>query len=188
MPREILVVIGSPRRKGNSATLAKQVASGAKASGARVETIFLQGMDIRPCTACDACRTKLKKDCIIQDDMKGLYPKMKAADGIVIASPIYWFTISAQTKLFMDRWYALGGDDGYDLAGKKFGIVLAYADADPFTSGAVNALRTFQDAFNYIGAELLGAVYGSAWKAGEIKKNKDLMDAAYELGRKIAGA
>ena len=81
-----------------------------------------------------------------------------------------------------------GGDDGYELAGKKFAIVLAYADADPFTSGAVNALRTFQDAFNFIGAELVGAVYGSAWKAGEIKKNKAVMEAAYELGRKIAGA
>ena len=187
MPRKIMVVIGSPRRKGNSATLAKQVADGAKDAGAKVDTFFLQGMDIRPCTACDACRTKLKKDCIIKDDMKKLYPKMKAADGIVIASPIYWFTVSAQTKLFMDRWYALGGDDGYELAGKKFGIVLAYADADPFTSGAVNALRTFQDAFNFIGAELVGAVYGSAWKAGEIKKNKGLMEAAFALGRKIAG-
>ena len=188
MAQKILVVIGSPRRNGNSASLAKQVAAGARAAGAKAETVFLQSLNIRPCTACDACRRKLKKDCIIKDDMKALYPKMKAADAIVIASPIYWFTISGQTKIFMDRWYALGGDDGYALAGKKFGIVLAYADADPFSSGAVNALRTFQDAFNYIGAELVGAVYGSAWKAGEIKKNKAVMDAAYELGRKIAGA
>jgi multimeric flavodoxin WrbA len=188
MAKKILVVIGSPRRKGNSAALAKQVAAGAKETGAKVETVFLQGMNIQPCTACDACRKKLKKDCIIKDDMKALYPKIKAADGIVIASPIYWFTVSAQTKLFMDRWYALGGEDGYDLAGKKFAIALAYADADPFTSGAVNALRTFQDAFNFIGAEVVGTVYGSAWKAGEITKNKALMDAAYDLGRKIAAA
>lgn len=188
MPKKVLVVIGSPRRNGNSASLAKQVAAGAKVVGAKVETVFLQGMNIQPCTACDACRKKLKKDCIIKDDMRALYPKLKSADAIVIASPIYWFTISAQTKLFMDRWYALGGDDGYALAGKKFAVVLAYADADPFTSGAVNALRTFQDAFNFIGAELVGTVYGSAWKAGEIKKNKALMDSAYELGRKLTSA
>ncbi len=188
MPKKVLVAIGSPRRNGNSASLAKQVAAGAKVVGAKVETVFLQGMNIQPCTACDACRKKLKKDCIIKDDMRALYPKLKSADAIVIASPIYWFTISAQTKLFMDRWYALGGDDGYALAGKKFAVVLAYADADPFTSGAVNALRTFQDAFNYIGAEVVGTVYGSAWKAGEIKKNKALMDSAYELGRKLASA
>lgn len=188
MARKILVVIGSPRRNGNSASLAKEAAAGAKEAGAKVETIFLQGMNIQPCTACDACRRKLKKDCILKDDMRALYPKMKAADGIVIASPIYWFTVSAQTKLFMDRWYALGGDDGYELAGKKFAVVLAYADADPFSSGAVNALRMFQDAFNYLGAEVVGTVYGSAWKAGEIRKNKALMDAARALGKKIAGA
>ncbi len=186
MGQKIMVVIGSPRRKGNSATLAKRVVEGAREAGAKVESFFLQAMDIRACTACDACRTKLKKACIIKDDMQKLYAKMKAADGIVIASPIYWFTVSAQTKLFMDRWYALGGDDGYELAGKKFGVVLAYADADPFTSGAVNALRTFQDAFNYLGARLVGTVYGSAWKAGEIKKNQALMDAAYDLGKKMA--
>lgn len=188
MARKILVVIGSPRRNGNSASLAKEAAAGAKEAGAKVETIFLQGMNIQPCTACDACRRKLKKDCILKDDMRALYPKMKAADGIVIASPIYWFTVSAQTKLFMDRWYALGGDDGYELAGKKFAVVLAYADADAFSSGAVNALRMFQDAFNYLGAEVVGTVYGSAWKAGEIRKNKALMDAARALGKKIAGA
>ena len=188
MGRKIVIAVGSPRKRGNSSTLASQVASGAKAAGAQVETFYLHGMNIKPCTACNACRKKKARGCVIRDAMQPLYPKIRAADAIVIASPVYWFTVSAQTKLFMDRWYALGGDDGYELAGKKFAVVLAYADADPFASGAVNALRTFQDAFNFIGAELVGTVYGSAWKAGEIKKNKALMDSAYELGRKLAGA
>jgi multimeric flavodoxin WrbA len=187
MAKNIMVVIGSPRKKGNSATLAAEVVKGGRAEGAKVETVFLQELDIQACTACDACRRKLRKDCVIDDDMRRLYPKLKAADAVVIASPIYWFTISAQTKLFMDRWYALGGDDGYpDLAGKKFGVVLTYADADPFSSGAVNALRTFQDAFRYLGVDLVGSVYGSAWKAGEIRGNEPVMQAAYELGRSIA--
>ena len=186
MPRKIMVVIGSPRKKGNSSVLAKQVAAGAKAGGARVETFFLHEMNIKPCTACDACRKNPKIDCVIQDDMRILYPKLKSADAIVIASPVYWFTVSAQTKLFMDRWYGLGGDEGYALAGKRFGIVLAYAGEDPFVSGAVNALRMFQDALRFIDAEIVGMVYGSAWKAGEVRKNKALMEEAYELGKKIA--
>ena len=69
MAKKILVVIGSPRRDGNTASLAKEVAAGAKEAGAKVETIFLQGMNIQACTACDACRRKLKKDCILKDDM-----------------------------------------------------------------------------------------------------------------------
>jgi hypothetical protein len=67
-----------------------------------------------------------------------------------------------------------------------FGIVLTYADADPFSSGAVNALRTFQDALNYVGASSIGMVYGSAWEAGAIKKNKELMEKAYDLGKRLA--
>jgi multimeric flavodoxin WrbA len=182
----VVIAVGSPRKKGNSATLAKQVAAGASLSGAKVETFFLHYLNIRPCTACDGCRKKEHIDCVIQDDMQMLYPKLRSADAVVIASPIYWFTVSAQTKLFMDRWYGLGGDDGYALEGKRFGIVLAYGDVDPFVSGAVNALRTLQDALGFIEAEIVGMVYGSASKAGEIKNNKDLMDEAFELGKKLA--
>jgi multimeric flavodoxin WrbA len=182
----VLIAVGSPRKKGNSATLAKQVAAGASSAGGAVETVFLHDLNIKPCTACDGCRKKKHIDCVIQDDMQRLYPKLRTADAIVIASPIYWFTVSAQTKLFMDRWYGLGGDNGYALTGKKFGIVLAYADADPFVSGAVNALRTLQDALRFIEAEIVGMVYGSASKAGEIRHNKALMNEAYELGRAVA--
>jgi multimeric flavodoxin WrbA len=185
--KNVMIVVGSPRKRGNSSLLAKQVASGAKDAGAKVELFFLHGMNIKPCSACDGCRKKRGTGCVIRDDMQKLYPRMRAADAIVIASPIYWFTVSAQTKLFMDRWYAFGADENYKvLAEKKFGIVLAYADADPFSSGAVNALRTFQDAFNYLGADVVGTVYGSAWKAGEIGKNKPVMKQAYALGEKIA--
>ncbi len=185
--KKVMIVVGSPRKKGNSATLAQRVAAGARAQGAEVETFFLHDMNIQPCNACDACRKKKSMDCVLDDDMRNLYPKLRKADAILIASPIYWFTVSAQTKLFMDRCYALGSEEeGYALAGKRCGIVLTYADADPFISGAVNALRTFQDACRYIGANLVGMVYGSAWKAGEIRRNKGVMAEAYELGRKLA--
>jgi multimeric flavodoxin WrbA len=186
--KKILLVMGSPRKEGNSATLAKQVAAGAEAGGAEVESFTLHGMNIQPCTACNACREENSKGCVIDDDMEVLYSKLRQADALVISSPIYWFTVSAQTKLFMDRWYALGGpgEEYAAFAGKRIGIVLTYADVDPFTSGAVNALRTFQDAFNYVGAEIVGMVYGSASEAGEIARNRDLMGEAYELGKKLS--
>jgi len=122
----------------------------------------------------------------LKDDMAPLYSKLRKADAIVMATPVYWFTVSAQTKLFMDRWYAMGGDEGYPFKGKRFGIVLAYGDEDPFCSGAVNALRTFEDALGYVGAEIVGMVYGRASKAGEIKKNKTLLKKAYQLGKNLA--
>ena len=72
------------------------------------------------------------------------------------------------------------------LAYKKFAFVLAYGDSDPFNSGAVNALRTFQDGMAYIGAQIAGTVYGSASKPGEIAGNEALMDKAYRLGQRLA--
>ena len=111
--KNVMIVIGSPRKRGNSSILAKQVASGAEDAGAKVELFFLHNMNIKPCSACEGCRKKRATGCVIRDDMQKLYPKMRAADAIVIASPIYWFTVSAQTKLFMDRWYAFGADENY---------------------------------------------------------------------------
>jgi multimeric flavodoxin WrbA len=181
-----MIVIGSPRKGGNSAVLAEQVATGAEAVGAQVEVFTLHDMDVRPCRACDACRKGKNLECAVNDDMQTLYPKLREAGALVIASPIYWFTVSAQTKAFMDRWYALGGTQKYAaLKGKHIGIVLTYGDADPFISGAVNALRTLQDSFGYVGAEIVGMVYGSADEAGEIRDNVGLVKKAYELGKKL---
>jgi len=186
--KKIVIVIGSPRENGNSAILAEQVASGARISGAEVEVFNLHKLAISPCNACDACRQVGANGCIIKDDMQILYPKLTAADAIVIASPIYWFSVSAQTKLLIDRFYGMGEHPNNALKGKKMGIILTYADADPFISGAVNALRMFQDIFNYVGAEIVGMVYGSAWKTGEIESNKEVMDKAYELGKTLAAS
>jgi multimeric flavodoxin WrbA len=183
----VLILKGSPREKGNSSLLADQVADGARAAGAEVESFCLHNMDIRPCDACDACQGT-DADCIIEDDMQILYPKLRSADAIVVASPIYWFTMSAQTKLCIDRWYALEDPQGNALAGKQIGIVLTYGDTDPFTSGAVNAIRAFQDMFRYVKANLVGIVYGSASKAGEIQNQQELMERAFKLGRKLADA
>lgn len=195
--RKILIIKGSPRKGGNSSTLAKEVAKGAKAQGAEIKSIYLHELNINPCSGCEACQEAKDKDCIIDDDMKNLYPKIKEADALVFASPIYWFTYSAQTKLFIDRCFALifiqqvEGEDGptfkleTDLAEKKIGIILTYGDRDPYISGAINAIRTFQDMFRYIGSEIVGMVYGSALAPGEISSNKELMKQAFDLGKKL---
>lgn len=186
-PKEVLVLMGSPRKKGNSSTLALEAVRGAKEAGAHVACHHLHGMNIHPCRACDYCRKEPKRTCSQADDMDTLYPKVRSADAILIAGPVYWFSIGAQTKLFMDRLYALGNEEGYGLRGKKIGIILTYADEDAFTSGAVNALRSFQDAFNYVEAQIVGMVYGTGSAAGEVRNNKELMAKAVELGKLLAG-
>jgi multimeric flavodoxin WrbA len=185
MSKRIVILKGSPRERGNSAVLADQVAEGAKAAGALVESIYLHSMDIRPCDACDECHDG-HEGCIIEDDMQQLYPKLVAADAIVIASPIYWFTISAQLKLCIDRWYGLETPKGNALAGKQIGIVLTYGDSDPYTSGAINAIHTFEHIFRYMHSEIVGMVYGTASNVGDVAQQPDLMGKAVKLGQKLA--
>lgn len=186
MKSRLIILKGSPNKNGNSSILADRVAQGAKDSGMEVDSFLLHDMKINPCDACDFCQGLGDGNCIVEDDMQLIYPKLISAAAILLASPIYWFTISAQLKLCIDRWYALEGPEGNALAGKRFGVVLAYGDSDPYTSGAINAIRTIQDVCRYIKGEFIGVAYGSALKAGEIEKLPEILQQAYNLGGKLA--
>ena len=185
MGKSVLIVKGSPRINGNSASLAEQVLVGAKGAGAEVEAINIAEMDIRPCDACDVCREN-HAGCIVEDDMQALYPNLIAADVIVLAFPIYFFTINAQMKLFLDRWYALENEQGYLIRDKQLALVFVYGDTDLYTSGGINAIHTFEAMSRYIGIEIAGMVYGTADKQGDVEKQPELMAAAFNLGEKIA--
>jgi len=184
--KRVLVLLGSPRKKGNSSTLAEQIIKGAESVGAKVETIHLHAMNIAPCQSCYTCQKRDSKGCAIDDDMQTIYQKLIDNEAWVIASPVYWFNMSAQTKLFMDRCFALPAYNKDAFSGKRIAIAMSYGDTDPFTSGCVNALRCFQDAFRYVGAKIVGMVYGSALDSGEINSNESLMQKAEELGKTLA--
>ena len=187
--KRILIFKGSPREKGNSSTLAEQVALGARQAGAEVETFSLQRLNIQPCNGCDACqRAGGNGHCIIDDDMQALYPKLASADTIVIASPVYWFSLCAQTKTLIDRWYALESPQGSALRGKEFALVLAYGDDDAFASGGINAIRTFQDMCRYLRGTVAGIVHGTASAMGDVQKQPELMERAHALGKKVGTA
>jgi multimeric flavodoxin WrbA len=187
MIQKTLILLGSPRKKGNSATLAERVKDGVTAAGGEVETVYLNSLKIRPCQGCEKCQQEDSIRCVIDDDMQSLYPKINDASALVIASPIYWFNFSAQTKAFFDRCYAVWvGGNRKAFAGRRFALVLTFEDTDPFSSGAVNAMRSFQDICKYLGARIEGMIYGSAGKAGEIKSNRALMQKAYSLGEQLA--
>ncbi|MGE5124124.1 MAG: flavodoxin family protein [Acidobacteriaceae bacterium] len=185
MTVKLLILKGSPREKGNSAALAERAAAGARQAGAQVTSIYLHGLDIRPCDGCDLCIEE-GVPCVIEDDMQSLYPKLLEADALLLASPIYWFTYSAQLKLCIDRWYGLWNKHPKAFRGKPVGIILTYGDSDLYTSGGINAIHTFETTFRFLQAPIAGLVYGSASDPGDIDKQPELMQAAYELGSKLA--
>lgn len=184
--KKILVAVGSPRKNGNTALLVKKAVEGIESAGGVSEILNLHELNIKPCTACDWCRDNRGKFCVLNDDMKDIYPKLLEAYGLIIATPIYWFTVSAQTKVFMDRWYGFVDAGGYMFKEMPMGLMMVYGDSDPLKSGAINALRTFQDAFRYLGVPLIGTVYGSAHEAGEIASDSEVLDKAFALGNSIA--
>lgn len=104
MPKEILVLTGSPRRDSNTEKLAEAFVRGAKAAGHRVEVFNVAQMEIAPCTGCEYCSTH-PGECCIQDDMQTIMPHLFTADTIVFATPVYFYGMTAQLKLALDRMY-----------------------------------------------------------------------------------
>jgi multimeric flavodoxin WrbA len=133
--KRVLILTASPRKNGNSTILALKAAEGVKAEGGEADVVPIGNLRIAPCNACDSCRTKPEAGCVIKDDMQPLYQKIKDAQGIIFATPVYWFNVSAQMKLFIDRSYAIHGKGYYAFTGKDVGVILTYEDEDVFVSG-----------------------------------------------------
>lgn len=104
MKKEILILTGSPRKNGNTESLAAAFAKGAKAKGHSV-TIFNASKNIGGCQACDTCWSK-GRACTFIDAFTDLEPLLEKADTLVLASPVYWFGFSSQIKAAIDRLYA----------------------------------------------------------------------------------
>jgi len=184
-PKRVLVLAASPRKNGNSTILALKAAEGVKAEGGEADVVPIGHLKIAPCNACNSCITKPEAGCVIKDDMQPLFQKIRNAQGIIFATPVYWFNMSAQMKLFIDRAYAIQDKGCWAFTGKDVGVILTYGDEDVFSSGGTNALRSFQDVFAFTQANVIGTVYGSADKAGDVQTNGQLLQKAYDLGRKL---
>ncbi|MBN1857947.1 flavodoxin family protein [Candidatus Bipolaricaulota bacterium] len=184
MSEQLLVLIGSPRKEGNSATLAGEAAEQARQLGSAVDTVFLHDLRITPCDGCGKCRRSIDAECVIEDDMTSLYPKLRGASAILIATPIYSYSSTAQTKLLLDRLYALGSSNGSALSGKRYGFIVVYGGSNPFDSGAATAMRCFHDTFARK-ASWMRMVHGSVSALGDAAKNVDLLVQARELGQDL---
>ncbi|MCK5298571.1 MAG: flavodoxin family protein [Candidatus Heimdallarchaeota archaeon] len=183
---KVLIFNGSPRRNGNTSTLIKECVRAINKSGKEAEIFFLNDMTIKPCQFCDWCIDNNVLSCVEEDDMHELYPKLLESDVIIFAAPIFWFNVSAQMKIFIDRLYAFHGKGGFPLTQKKIGTILVYGDNDVETSGVNNAIGTMKDIISYMKSEDMGIVHGTAYKIGDAEKNTELMKQAYDLGLEVS--
>ncbi|MGV8074367.1 MAG: flavodoxin family protein [Syntrophobacteraceae bacterium] len=102
---KILAIYGSPRRNGNTSYLLRQAVKGAREAGAQVDEVVLRDLKMSPCLEIYGCKKSGR--CVIQDDYQELYDKLIACKGLMLASPIFFYSVSAQTKIFMDRCQSL---------------------------------------------------------------------------------
>jgi multimeric flavodoxin WrbA len=96
--------------------------------------------------------------------------------------------MTAQTKAFLDRWYALISDEGFDLEGKTLSLLMVYGDSDLYTSGGINVIHTLESICRYTGMCFDGIVHGSAMNIGDAAKNPELLKKAYALGKTLAAS
>ena len=179
MKKKVLIISASPRRGGNSDTLCNRFMQGAEEVGHEVEKIFLKDCNIHFCTGCGTC-SNLHKPCPQKDDAAGIVAKMVEADVIVMATPVYFYTMNAQMKTLIDRTCARYTE----ISHKEFYFIVAAAEENK--SDMERTIEGFRG-FTYCleGAQEKGIIYGvGAWQVGEIKDKPAMMEA-YEMGKAV---
>ena len=179
MSKKVLVISASPRKDGNSDLLSDQFILGAEEAGNTAEKIFLKEYMVNYCRACDACQNN-GGVCIQDDDMSNILDKMIEADVIVLATPVYFYTMNAQLKTLIDRTYARY----ISIADKEFYFIATAAVQDKKAMmRTIEGLRGFTSVLS--GAEEKGVIYATGvWKKGDVKGTK-FMEEAYEMGKAV---
>jgi len=182
----VLAVCGSARKEGNTATLMREALAGAGVPEA--EIVFVSELDMSGCRGCRKCRKEGLKGCVLKDEMQGLYDRMKAADALVIGSPVYYGEVTGQTKLFMDRWYALR--DGERKLRLRDGMKVAFLlvqGADGAERYAHTAGRLDKVMKSY-GMEAEVVVFPSLEEKGSAKGSADSLARARKAGERLTGS
>lgn len=179
MKKKVLVISSSPRRGGNSDTLCDQFISGAQSAGNKVEKIVVRDKKINFCVACEACQRN-NGQCAIHDDMSEILDKMVESDVIVMATPVYYYSMDGQLKTLIDRTLA----KNKEIKNKDFYFILTAADDRiQEMEGTVAGFRGFTRCLP--NATERGIIYGiGAWAKGAIKDNK-AMTQALEMGKTV---
>jgi multimeric flavodoxin WrbA len=185
---DVLVFLGSPRKKGNSEVLTEALLEGVRNEGGMPEIIRLCDLKISPCISCGGCDKTGK--CVVEDDMTPLYEKIISTDKIILASPIFFYGITAQAKAFIDRTQALWnrkrllqrkGEWVDNPERKGFFISVAATRGAKIFAGAVLTMKYGYDAMGmqYAGEFLVSGP--DKW--GDMAKNEIKLAEAKEAGR-----
>lgn len=189
----ILAIYGSPRRKGNTTLLLKRAVEGAREAGGDVEEIVLRDLKMSPCLEIYGCKETGR--CAIKDDFQVVYDKLLACDGLMLASPIFFYTVSAHTKILMDRcqslWVKRYRLEKAPLAKKEFKrkglfICAGATKGKRLFDGVLLTVRYFFDALDM---ELWKSLlYRELDFEGDVLKHPEYLEAAHAAGKHFSRA
>lgn len=183
---KVLAINGSPRKNGNTQMMIEEAAKALKKAGIEVESISLRDYEVRPCNACEVCYTKTWQ-CPIKDDAVKLFRKMTKADGIIIGSPVYSADVTAQMRAMMERGVIPYIDQ--ELKDKVGGAITVGSGSHGGQELGILQIMSFFSFQAMIVANPKGGLFGAmgtANKRGDIKKDKEGLESAYELGERMA--
>jgi multimeric flavodoxin WrbA len=186
----MLSINGSRRKAGNTTALIQSLLAPAQAQGAQIESIFLGDFAIGACTGCEGCSDSW--ECVIKDDFTQIVEKIDHADGIILASPTYWYSVTSDMKRFIDRCYSLiqfpvsrkEWIAKYQDSGK---VCVTAAICEQFEAAAMgNTLSLLTDFSMDIGLDVTASLAGLGFfEAGSIKADQDFLQQAQMAGQKL---
>ena len=171
---KILVLNGSPHLNGSTSDMVNAFAQGAKEAGHEVEIINVAHKNIHGCMACEYCREKELGICCQKDDMQSIYPEILSSDMVVFASPIYYFTLSAQLQAAIHRTYSI------DIPKNIKKVALIMSSGSPFVYGPA-ITQYYQSIVEYWGVENAGIFTAN----GEQNKSREKRDEFYGFGKSL---
>lgn len=179
---KVIGIVGSPRKNGNTELLTKHTLKAISGEGLDTELIRLAGLKIEPCTACMVC--KKEETCSIKDDLFPIYLRMKEADGIILASPVYYGSATSLIKALMERVGYMAHWNGEAFQGKVGGpLVVARRSGRTFTFAQLTLW------FQILGFFVPGSTYWNVAigrEKGEVQQDEEGLETAWNFGKNMA--
>ena len=176
----ILVITGSPHKKGTSALLAEEFIKGAQEKGHKVFRFDAAFEELHPCIACESCKTGEKK-CIYKDGMEKLNPELFDADMVVFVTPLYYFGFSSQIKMVIDRFHA--NNHKIINTNKKAMLLATSAASNDWTMDGL--VTNYKNILRFLGWENAGMLLATGCPVRETIEKTDFPKKAYELGKNL---
>lgn len=187
---KVAILTGSPRKKGSTAILAGEAERGLKEQGVETEVVFLNDLKFRGCQACYYCKKNDVAACALKDDMQKIHQLIQESDGLIIATPIYFAGVTAQTKIWLDRLFPYIDMDLSPKLPKSKKVSFIFTQNQPDSRLFLTPIATFMQMVGLTGLSVKDYLVAYDLDAGikaPVTEKKEFMQKAYRIGKELLG-